>query len=396
MTVRYRNVLGVPYAARLLVGTLVGRMPTAMAPLAIVLAGVETGSFGVAGGLAALYLLANATGGPLFGRLVDRCGQTWPLVTGAVVAGTGFFSLAAAGDQPWIAVGAVTVSGLARPPHDASLRALWPGLMPSREHERVALSLDAASQELIYVIGPLIIATVAAAQSPGAALLVTAGVGLAGTLLAVSSPASRSWRGRGRRADWLGPLRSRDLRPVYLAMLCAGIPMGALTPLAVQVADRLHDADLAGTLPAAVSIGALVGGLVYGARSWPGSTGRHLVVLAGTFGAGWLPLLVTGSAATTLVGGLLPGLFMAPLLAAAYLRTSALAPAGSVTEAAALLVAAQDIGCAIGAALAGLFPTPALLPVGSTAACLVFLIALGRNRRPIAAFDRPVPVKATT
>ncbi|MEU9167726.1 MFS transporter [Streptomyces sp. NPDC048420] len=367
-----------------------------MAPLAIVLVGVEAESFGVGGGLAALYLLANAAGGPLLGRLVDRCGQTWPLVAGALVAGAGLLSLAVSVDRPTVAVFAVAAAGFARPPHDASLRALWRRLMPSREHERVALSVDAASQELIYIVGPLAVAAVAAAGSPRAALAVTAVVGLAGTLLVVSTPPSRSWRGRSRRPDWLGPLRSRELRPLYLAMLCAGIPMGALTPLAVQLADRLHDADLAGTLPATVSIGALVGGLVYGVRSWPGSTRRHLAVLTGAFGASWLPLLMTGSPAMTLAGGLLPGLFMAPLLAAAYLRTSALAPIGSVTEAAALLVAAQDIGCAVGAALAGLFPTSALLPVGSTAACLVLLIAHGLSRRPVTTLDGPMPLKAST
>ncbi|MEU0027400.1 MFS transporter [Streptomyces sp. NPDC006335] len=384
-----------PHAARLLGGTLIGRMPTGMAPLAIVLVGVEAGSFGVAGGLAALYLLANAAGGPLSGRLIDRHGQTWPLVAGAIVAGAGFLSLAAAGDRPTVAVVSVAAAGLARPPHDASLRALWNRLLPSREHERVALSLDAASQEIIYIVGPLTVAAVAVTGSPRAALVVTAVVGLAGTLLVVSTPPSRSWRGRSRRPDWLGPLRSRGLRPVYLAMLCAGIPMGALTPLAVQVADRLHDADLAGTLPASVSVGALFGGLVYGVRSWPGSTPRHLVVLTGAFGASWLLLLMAESPAMTLAVGLLPGLFMAPLLAAAYLRTSALAPTGSVTEAAALLVAAQDIGCAVGAALAGLFPTPALLPVGSTAACLVLLIAHGLSRRPVTALDGTKPLKTS-
>ncbi|WP_436318570.1 hypothetical protein [Streptomyces nodosus] len=65
-----------PHASRLLAGTLIGRLPTGMAPLAIVLISAPDSGYGLAGGLAALYLLANALGGPLLGRMVDRCGQT--------------------------------------------------------------------------------------------------------------------------------------------------------------------------------------------------------------------------------------------------------------------------------------------------------------------------------
>ncbi|GGT45790.1 hypothetical protein GCM10010254_75630 [Streptomyces chromofuscus] len=78
---------------------------------------------------------------------------------------------------------------------------------------------------------------------------------MAGTMMVVSAPPSRYWKPASQRADWLGALRSPSLRVLYLAMMCAGLPMGAITPLAVQSADRLHDAGLSGTLPAALSEG---------------------------------------------------------------------------------------------------------------------------------------------
>lgn len=378
---RYRDVLRVPFATRLLAGTLIGRMPTAMAPLAIVLITAREG-YALAGSLTALYLLANAAGGPLAGRLVDRYGQTRTLTTGALVAAAGFTVLAAAGtSHPGVAAGCVLIAGVAKPPLDAALRALWAVLMPTRDHERVALSLDAAAQELIYVGGPLLVVGVAAAASARWALLATAAVGVGGMMMVVSAPPSRSWKPVPQRAHWLGVLRSPPLRVLYLAMVCAGLPMGAITPLAVQAADRLHDGGLSGTLPAAVSVGALLGGLAYGARSWPGTTTRQLLVLCGGFGAGWLPMLAARTPTAALAACVLPGLLMAPLLSAAYLHTSALAPAGSVTEASALLVAALDIGCAAGTAAAGLAPTPVLLPTGGAAACLVLLAARRTGQR---------------
>ncbi|MFF7953618.1 MFS transporter [Streptomyces griseorubiginosus] len=378
---RYRDVLRVPYATRLLAGTLVGRMPTAMAPLAIVLAAAQDGYL-LAGSLTALYLLANAAGGPLAGRLADRRGQTRTLIACALVAGAGFVVLAAAGtSHHGVAAVCVLVAGAARPPLDAALRVLWPEMMPSRDHERVALALDAATQETIYIGGPLLVVAIAEAASARWTLLATAAVGLAGTLIVVSAPPSRSFRPAPGRADWLGPVRSPALRVLYLAMVGAGLPMGALTPYAVQAADRLNDAHLSGTLPAAVSAGALLGGLAYGARSWPGTAAQHLLVLCGAFAAGWLPLLTARTPATALAACVLPGLLMAPLLSAAYRYASALAPAHSATEAAALLVAALDIGCAAGTAAAGFALLPVLLPAGAAAACLV-LLAARTDRHP--------------
>ncbi|MFI1700393.1 MFS transporter [Streptomyces bobili] len=374
-------------------------MPTAMAPLAIVLSAAQDG-YAMAGSLTALYLLANAAGGPLAGRLVDRYGQTRTLTAGALVAAAGFLALAAAGtSHPGVAATCVLVAGLAKPPLDAALRAVWAVLMPTRDHERVALSLDAATQELIYVGGPLLVVGVTAAASARWALLATAAVGVAGTMMVVSTPPSRSWKPAPRRADWPGVLRSPSLRVLYLAMVCAGLPMGAITPLAVQTADRLHDAGLSGMLPAAVSVGALLGGLAYGARSWPGTTTQQLLILCGGFGAGWLPLLAARTPTAAMAACILPGLLMAPLLSAAYLRTSALAPAGSVTEASALLVAALDIGCAAGTAAAGLAPTAVLLPTGGAAACLVLLAARrtgqrrARRSRRTDAVSTPTPAR---
>ncbi|ELP66339.1 MFS transporter [Streptomyces turgidiscabies] len=378
--VTYRSVLRVPHAARLLIGTLIGRLPSGMAPLAIVLIGTENGGLQTGSGLAAVYLLANAVGGPLLGRLVDRHGQTGVLTTSAATAAAGLLLLTADGASWGVVLTAVALAGLAKPPLDATLRALWSPLMPDREHERVAVSLDAAVQELIFIVGPLLVAALAYTSSARWAVVATAAVGLAGTLLVVTAPPSRSWTAQPREVDWLGPLRSQQLRVLYTAMLFIGVPMGALTPLAVTFADQFQYAGLSGALPAAVSAGALVGGLLYGARSWPGPTAVHLVVLCAGFATGWIPLLAAGNSLLAVAACLLPGLVMAPLLSAAYLLTVRLAPAGTVTEASAVLVAALDLGCAVGTGAAGLSFARVLLPAGGAAALVVLWAARGLRR----------------
>ncbi|MGW3308109.1 MFS transporter [Streptomyces sp. NPDC001073] len=377
--VRYRDVLAVPYAGRLLVGTLVGRLPTGMAPLAILLLTAPGLGYGRAAALAALYPVANAVGGPVLGRLVDRCGQTTVLTAGAVLSGAAFLALGLGGPL-WL-VAAVLSAGGSRPPLDPALRALWAKGMPSREHTRVALALESAVQELIYVVGPLTVAGIAATVSAYCAVALTAALGAMGTVLVITSPPSRVWTaGHRARADWLGPLRSGHLRLLYLAMLCVGVPMGALTPLAVDAAARFDDPELSGALPAALSVSAFFGGLVYGRRAWSGTTSRHLLVLSGGFTAGWLLMPGAVNTTTVLAAVLVPGLFMAPLLGAANLAASAAAPVGTLTEANALLVAALDVGSALGIAAAGLAPTTAVLPAGAAAATVLLAAARYRIR----------------
>lgn len=389
--VGYRDIWRVPYAARLLGGSLVGRLPTGMAPLAILLGadhgGEERTSAGV---LAAVYLVATAVGGPVSAGLVDHYGQRHVLTAGTAVSSTAFLTMAASPGEAWSAA-AVAVAGAARPPLDASLRALWSagGMMPSPAHQRVALALDSGTQEVVYVVSPLLVATIATAASACWALVLMAAVGALGTALFVTTPASRVHGTNSRPAPsgWLGPVRSPRLRVLYAAMVCAGVTIGALTPLAVDASDRFGAPQLAGALPAAVSCGAFLGGLLYGARAWRGTTAAHLVILSAAFAAAWIPLTVAARHATVLSCAVIPGLAMAPLLSAAFVTTSTFAPPGHTTQAHALLVAFLDIGCAIGTAAAGLTHTPLLLPAGAAAAALILtatrrLLTPPRQHRP--------------
>ncbi|MER6441067.1 hypothetical protein ABT275_32470 [Streptomyces sp. NPDC001185] len=246
--------------------------------------------------------------------------------------------------------------------------------MPSRALQRTALALDAASQELIYTAGPVVVAVIVLAASPSAALLVTAVLGMAGTALVVTTRASRSWTPVDDcPGDWLGPLRSPHLRTLYAAMACIGVPIGAITPLAINAGTRYDASWLVGGLPTVLSSGAVLGGLAYGARPWPGTTPQHLIALAALFSAGWLAVSVSGGPAAVFGATAGTGLFMAPLLAAAFAVTGTLAPRGTATEAQALLVAALDVGCALGTAAAGLLH-PLFLPTATAAGALILLI----------------------
>src|SRR5579884_3793853 len=147
----YLSVLRQPYVTRLLLGTLLGRLPAGMTVAAVALALRHAGApYSVVGLTTAAYAVSAAVGGPALGRLVDRIGQPRVLVASAVVAGAGYVLLGAAPGTP-----AAALSGLAMPPLEPCLRALWPDVVPGAELE-TAYALDSASQQLLYVAGPLI------------------------------------------------------------------------------------------------------------------------------------------------------------------------------------------------------------------------------------------------
>ncbi|MFF2616885.1 MFS transporter [Kitasatospora sp. NPDC058046] len=358
----YRAVLGSPHVARLLGGTLIGRLPTGMAPIAILLlVRAEHGPLALAGALGALYGLACALGQPLLGRLVDRHGQTKVLVAATATASTAFLLLPCTGPvrHPVLAALTVLVAGLATPPLEAGLRALWPVLLPDAERQRTALSLDSSTQGTVFIAGPLLATGFAAGAGATTALVATAALGLLGTGLVVTARPSRAWTPAEftEAVHWTGPLRVPGLRVLFAALIGTGVALGAVNVLALSTAERHHAGWLAGVMPAALSIGSMLGGLAYGRHAWPGAPAKHLVAASIGFAAGWLPLLPDPAPAVAVLGAVLPGTFLAPLLTAAFLTVDRLAPEGEATEAFAWLIACIGIGQAAGTALTSLADT---------------------------------------
>jgi MFS family permease len=350
----YLDFLRTPYAVRLLGGTLLGRLPNGMAGLVILLfVRAHGGDYTLGGALAAGYVVAMAVGQPVLGRLMDRAGQRRVLIPAAVAAAAGFTLPAVTGLHPLpVTTGAILLAGFATPPLEAGLRALWPVVLKDPAQVAVAYGLDAAAQELLFICGPLLVIA-AAVISPEAALLLTALLGVAGTLVVVSSVPSRDWRGRPRTADWAGPLRSPGLRTMLAALACAATALGVIGVAAVTYAENRHSSTASGLLLAANAGGAFAGGLVYAARRPSGPAHRRLPWLVGGLALGYLPLSLAPALPLMLVLAMVGGVFLAPVLACTFTLVDELAPQGTVTEAFAWVVTAMAGGAALGSAVAG-------------------------------------------
>ncbi|MFF4358018.1 MFS transporter [Streptomyces sp. NPDC001604] len=355
MAAGYVEILRTRHAARLLAGTLVGRLPCAVAAIAVVLfVRAEGGTYSLAGGLAAVYGVANAVGQPLLGRLVDLFGQPrvqLPAALGSALAMCGFAFVGI--DPPALAYGCVALAGLFTPPLEGGLRALWSSVLRGEGQVQTAYALDAVAQEVMFTVGPLLVTLCVSLWSARVALVLLNVVGVLGALSVVVSPPSREWRSAPREAHWLGALRSPGLLVLLGAFLAVGMALGSIAVAAVAYADGHGGDAVYGWLMAAIGLGALVGGTAYGARQWSGAPERRLRVLVALLAVCYLPLtLMPGPVAMTVLAAV-AGLFLAPCLACAFVLVDRHAPRGTVTEAFSWIVTTFTVGSSVGTGLAG-------------------------------------------
>ncbi|MDX3118356.1 MFS transporter [Streptomyces scabiei] len=386
MAAGYLEILRARHAARLLAGTLVGRLPNATAAIAIVLfVRAEGGTYSLAGALAAVYGVANAVGQPSLGRLVDVYGQPRVQLPAALASALAMAVFAFAGTGPLpVAYGAVAAAGLFTPPLEGGLRALWPAVLRREDQVHTAYAMDAVAQEVMFTVGPLLVTVCVSVWSAQAALLVLNAVGVLGALWVVVSPPSRAWRSAPREAHWLGALRSPGLLALLGAFLFVGVALGSITVASVPYADDHGGDAVYGWLMAALGLGALVGGVAYGARRWAGAPERRLVGLVAALAVCYLPLMLMPGAMAMVALTALAGVFLAPAIACAFVIVDRHAPRGTVTEAFSWLVTTFTVGASVGTGLAGPVVEAGgalwgfAVPGAAGAVSLVVLLATGR------------------
>jgi MFS family permease len=354
---RYGRVLRAPHVGGLWVAATVARLPIGINGLALVLAVRHTtGSFGIAGAATGAYALTLGVASPLQARLMDRHGPRRVIprfVVGNAIVWVVF--VAVLGHVPaWVIVALAALAGLGLPPLSPVMRAMWPRLLGDASLVTTAFALDAAIVEMVFILGPLLVAGIGAVSGASAALLASAGLVLLGSGLLVSSPPVRAWEPEIREGrNPFGPLTSPGVLTIVLATLPAGFGIGAMEIALPAFATAHGTPGRSGLLIAVWAAGSGVGALFYGARDWEVPlNGRWLVVSSLLGGVFFLPLGAPSIVA--LLPLLLPtGMFIAPLLASGGQLIGELAPPGMTAEAYSWGPTAIVVGAAAGSAAAG-------------------------------------------
>lgn len=342
----------------LLLTSFVGRLPTAMSALALVRLVVDDGGgYGLASVLSSTYILAGMVGQPLLARAVDRSGRRrLVLVASTVVATVAFTATAFLVDRTVAAVSAVAVAGLATPPIEPTLRSLWVALFTDAAQLRSAYAVDAAVQEVGFIVGPLATALGIALLGADGNVVLMAGLGLVGGVLFAVHPRLASSatpvRAAGERHG--SPLASPAFRRILVAVAGAAVPVGSLAVLATAYAGS-HDRPGIGPWAVALNaVGALAGALALARFPLRARPARALRPLALALAGLYLPLAWWAlPSAAWLLAALVSGLSLPPMLTQVFAQTPLAVREHHANEANAWVVSAFAIGAAAGTLLSG-------------------------------------------
>ena len=365
----YRQVAGVPGAVRLLGSSVVARLPLGTSTIALILFVHELrGSFAPAGAVVGAFTISGAIGAPLQARAIARLGAVRVLVACAAGHAAGLVALTAlatAGASTAALVVLAAGAGALLPPVSSCARAVWPEVAPDGATREAGYALDAVSQETIWILGPLLVALVVALAAPATAVLLSAALTLAGTLLFAASPLVRGHR-PGPATPGAAVLRAPGLRRLLVCTGVMGFGLGASDVAFPAVAVDLGRPALGPVLLALLSVSSIVTGVLWGARA-RGRGGaletQHGVLLL-VLAACTLPMCAARDAGAAVALSLVAGAAWSPVLAVQYALVARLAPAGGAIAAFTWSTSAVITGLAAGSALAGTLVDATAAPAG--------------------------------
>ncbi|MBU6529869.1 MFS transporter [Streptomyces mayonensis] len=372
------------------------RQPFAMLTLSIVLLVQHTtGSYGVAGAAAAVTGVSMALFAPYSGRLADRYGQRAVLLPGVLVhaaSGLALTALALADAPLWLLFAAAVPTGASVPQIGPMVRARWGVKLGESPLMGTAAAFESVTDELTFVLGPLLATALCTAVDPAAGLVAEAALTLVGGLLfaaqkstqpAVSaSGAAGGADGGHARVEHVSALRVPGVRVLIAVFLGVGSVFGGMQVSLAAFTESIGEPGLNGVLYGVFAAGNMISGLVCGAVAWKVAPQRRLLV-------GYTALALTASglwaahSVLVLAGlGLLVGMCVAPAIVTGYTLVEGLVPAGARTEAFTWLTGAVALGQAAAVTVSGQLEdrfregAGFLVPMGGTVLALAVLVAL--------------------
>ncbi|MFF2627575.1 MFS transporter [Kitasatospora griseola] len=356
----YGALLRTPRAWTFLLPALVARLPYAMLGLGIVLLVRDTtGSYGLAGAVAATAAVAQALIGPQTGRLADRHGQAAVLVPAVLVhaAAVGaLIALAHGGAPDWTLFLAAAPAGASVPQVGAMVRARW----VHRLNERPALlntafAFESVTDEFTFVVGPVLATGVATAVNPSAGLIAEAALTVLGGLLFAArrgtAPAPTGPAEPGRRQA--SALASPGVRLLAGGFLGLGTVFGALQVSITAFAEDAGTPGLSGAVYGIFAAGSMVAGVLYGLIPWRSSARQRMLACYALLMLGCSTLWAMPNLVSLSIAGLFCGLAIAPTLITGYTLVETLVADGAKTEAFTWLTGAIGLGLAVGSTAAG-------------------------------------------
>lgn len=252
-----------PGLMRVVFAQLLARFPYGMMVLALVMHVQHVfHSYAVAGITLGAETIMSAISGPILGRMVGRFGIVRVMLPCSLISISMFLMIAFTPFAQWWVVLLGGILGFAQPPIQSVARTVYPKLIKPELHSGI-FALDATSQELIWILGP-VLATFAAAQVSTVFAMVLMGVIQAvGILLFLSDRHVTSTRIE-RTEKQIGHVMKN--RAVLLMVILGSVLVASFAGMEIPTVALLPKA-ISGWVVAVFSIGSIIGGLTLGHRN---------------------------------------------------------------------------------------------------------------------------------
>jgi MFS family permease len=363
---QYLAVWRLPGAPLLLVGGLVSRLGIGMTPLALLLLVHDaTGRYTAAALAGSAFALAGAALSPVGGRIADRIGPAPVLLVTAIahpVALAALLGATAAHAPLGVTVAAAGLAGATYPPMTAAVRGAWNALtspVSGRFHLRqTALAAETSLFEIVFVIGPLLVAGFVALATPAAAIVAAAVVTLVGSLVVAGGQAMRGWRREPgyARTTGLGPLRVPGFAALLVCVCGLGVAFGGAGVIVPAYANAYGSGNadsVGGVLLAVWGTGSALGGVWFGTRRIATALSRQLAWLLAAVAATLAIFSVMPNPLALGVALVLGGATIAPALTVENALVGRIVPAGMMNEAYTWVVTVSIAASSVGSSLSG-------------------------------------------
>ena len=351
----YRQVLADPRARAFSLAGLVARLPISMTGIGtVLLVSLTSGSFGEAGLITAAATVTGALSAPLWGRAIDRVGQAPVLVGASLVCVAGQVLLICSVLLGWglaVSLVAAAVVGAGFSSAGSAVRARWSHRLQGSTLLDTGFAVEAVWDEVVFIIGPVLVTFLATAVHPALGLGVSAVLGLVGALALAAQRDTEPPRSAGRRtAASHGRLDPFLLVPLALASVALGAVFGGMEVVVVAFATETGVLPYTGAILMAWAAGSLVAGVVVGAMTWRRSPAARFRAGAVALALSTLPLPFVRDPLLMALLLVVSGMAIAPTMIASVAVTQAGVPQGRLTEALAYSSTGLAGGLAAGAA----------------------------------------------
>jgi hypothetical protein len=264
------------------------------------------------------------------------------------------------------------------------VRARWGVKLQDSPLMTTAAAFESVTDELTFVVGPLLATALCTTVTPAAGLLAEATLTLVGGLLFAAQKRTQPpvTAVTHARVEHTSALRVPGVRVLIVTFLGIGSVFGGMQVSLAAFSESIGEPGLNGVLYGVFAAGNMLSGIVCGAIAWKAAPQRRLVI-----GYAALALAASGlwtaHSVVVLAGlGLLVGMCIAPALITGYTLVEGLVPAGARTEAFTWLTGAVALGQAAAVTVAGQLEDRLwdgagfLVPMAGTVPALATLLSL--------------------